>query len=136
MFFKRIFFITLAVILCVCIAMQNSQKNPSDDFLDEQLLMLKNQAFCNCVNKAMKEAGATLNPRDGTNYMQISELDEHYWFDPNLERIINVWSKKEYISYDNENKLYFMRCLDFYNSKDLANYIDSVRTVEKKKNSR
>jgi hypothetical protein len=60
-------------------------------------------------------------------------LDGNYWFDPNLERIVNVWVKKEYTSYNDEHKLYFMRCLDFYNSHDLANYIDSVRTIEKSK---
>jgi len=113
--------------------MQNSHKHQHDDFLDEQLLLLKNQAFCNCVNQAMKKAGATLNPQDGSNYLQLFELDAKYFFDPNLERIINMWNQKEYISYDSEKELYFMRCLDFYNSKELANYIDSVRNVEMKK---
>ena len=100
-----------------------------------QLLMLKNQAFCNCVNQAMKKSGATLAPRDASNYLQLFELDVKYFFDPNLERIVNIWNQKECISYDSEKELYFMRCLDFYNSKELANYIDSVRNVEIKKNT-
>ena len=135
MFYKRILFVVLSVILCTCSTKRNSYKHLHDDFLEEQLLMLKNQAFCNCVNQAMKKSGATLAPQDASNYLQLFELDVKYFFDPNLERIVNIWNQKEYISYDSEKELYFMRCLDFYNSKELANYIDSVRNVEIKKHT-
>ena len=135
MFYKRILFVFVCAMLCVCLALRNAPKNQYDDFLDEQLLMLKDHAFCKCVDQAMKKVGATLTPQDGSSYLQLFELDANYFFDLNLKRILNMWNQKEYISYDTEQELYFMRCLDFYNSKDLANYIDSVRTVEMKKKS-
>ena len=108
----------------------NSKHTYALDSLDIELLMLKNQAFCNCYNEALKGAEAKLFPADGSNYIQISELATKYSNDPELDKLIKSWNKKDYFSYSNDNKLYLMRCLDFYNSKELENYIDSIRAIE------
>ncbi len=103
------------------------------DSLELELVMLKNQAFCDCYYKSTKNVDAHISPPDGSNYIQLSSLVEQYANDPRLNKIVDMWAQKEYHSYSGENKLYLMRCLDFYNSTDLKAYIDSVREVEKNK---
>ncbi len=103
------------------------------DSLELELVMLKNQAFCDCYYKSTKNVDAHISPPDGSNYIQLSSLVEQYANDPRLNKIVDMWAQKEYHSYSEENKLYLMRCLDFYNSTDLKAYIDSVREVEKNK---
>lgn len=103
------------------------------DSLELELVMLKNQAFCDCYYKSTKNVDAHISPPDGSNYIQLSSLVEQYANDPKLNKIVDMWAQKEYHSYSGENKLYLMRCLDFYNSTDLKAYIDSVREVEKNK---
>ena len=103
------------------------------DSLELELVMLKNQAFCDCYYKSTKNVDAHISPPDGSNYIQLSSLVEQYANDPRLNKIVDIWAQKEYHSYSGENKLYLMRCLDFYNSTDLKAYIDSVREVEKDK---
>jgi hypothetical protein len=44
--------------------------------------------------------------------------------------MITDWNKKEYKSYDSNNNLYLMRCLDFYNSEELKKFINSIRENE------
>ena len=44
--------------------------------------------------------------------------------------MITKWAKKEYKSYDPNQNLYLMKCLDFYNSPVLIKFIDSVRQKE------
>ena len=107
-----------------------NSKIRSNDTLEIELLKLKNQAFCDCYNEALKNTGAKIMPQDGSNYIQISDLVLKYANDIHLRYIIEKWNKKTYSSYSVDNKLYLMRCLDFYNSKDLELYIDSVRKVE------
>jgi len=119
-------------LLTSCIAKVNSSDytNKKQDSLEKELLQLKNQAFCNCFNQAMRKVGAKLMPADGSSYIQISDLVLKYSHDKHLKYIIEKWNKKDYSSYSEDNKLYLMRCLDFYNSKDLELYIDSVRQIE------
>ena len=109
------------------------EKDVSTDSLELELVMLKNQAFCDCYYKSTKNVDAHISPPDGSNYIQLSSLVEQYANDPRLNKIVDIWAQKEYHSYSGENKLYLMRCLDFYNSTDLKAYIDSVREVEKDK---
>lgn len=104
-----------------------------NDSLELELIMLKNQAFCSCFNRSIKKAGTQMTPPDGSNYLQLSDLVIEYTFDPNLNKVIEKWVNKKHISYCKDDELYLMRCLDFYNSKELNIYIDSVRQVEIKK---
>lgn len=104
-----------------------------NDSLELELIMLKNQAFCSCFNRTIKKAGTKMAPSDGSNYLQLSNLVVEYTFDPILNKLIEKWVNKKYTSYCKDDELYLMRCLDFYNSKELNTYIDSVRQVEIKK---
>jgi len=129
-----IFFIVITTCYS-CKTQKLSCKNNqiSQSFLDSleiELQKLKNQAFCDCFNQALKNANAKITVLDGTSYIQISDLDINYFNDNRLKKLIDDWNKKEYVAYNEENKLYIMRCLDFYNSKDLALFIDSIRQVE------
>lgn len=102
--------------------------------LESELVMLKNQAFCSCFYKSLKAVDGEISPPDGSSYVQISELAPEYLInDDRLNALIEKWVAKGYNSYDYRNKLYMMRCLDFYNSEDLKQYIDSVRIIETKK---
>jgi hypothetical protein len=101
------------------------------DTLERELQLLKNQAFCDCYRVALRDEPN--KPSDGSNYMQLSGLDIAYFNDPNLKRLVKKWNAKEYASHEPSNKLYLMRCLDFYNSTDLQHYLDSVRKVEVRK---
>jgi len=112
----------------ICTNSQISQ--PFLDSLEIELQKLKNQAFCNCFNQALKNTNATITVPDGSDYIQIFDLDLAYLNSNHLWKLIDDWNKKEYIAYNEENKLFLMRCLDFYNSKDLELYIDSIRQVE------
>ena len=101
--------------------------------LEKELLMIKNQLFINLYNRSLSVVKGEVTPPDGSSYMQISDLYENYWMDKNANRLLNRWSSKKYISFDPKQKLYLMRCLDFYNSEDLKQYIDSIRKVELKR---
>ncbi|MFZ4457073.1 MAG: hypothetical protein ACOYOT_12730 [Bacteroidales bacterium] len=111
----------------------DKNQNLFKDSLEKELLNLKNEAFCDCYYKATKIAHAKISPPDGSSYVQISGLVASYCNDSHLKKIIDKWVVKKYLSYSENNNLYLMRCLDFYNSRDLKLYIDSVRQVELKK---
>ncbi|MBK5722860.1 hypothetical protein JGH11_18475 [Dysgonomonas sp. Marseille-P4677] len=133
---KIIYFIILSLTLAVlcCSSEHGSKKSvETNDSLESELTMLKNQAFCDCFYKSTKIANDQISPPDGTSYIQLSTLVEQYAKDPKLNQIIDKWVEKEYLSYSENNQLYLMRCLDFYNSVELNTYIDSVRKIEAKK---
>ncbi len=137
---KKIYFIIMLITIiglgCSLTPDSKSRSKESEmltDSLELELVMLKNQAFCDCYYKSTKNVDAHISPPDGSNYIQLSSLVEQYANDPRLNKIVDMWAQKEYHSYSGENKLYLMRCLDFYNSTDLKAYIDSVREVEKNK---
>ena len=102
--------------------------------LEAELVMLKNQAFCNLYHKSLAKADGLITPADGSNYIHVSELVENYVYDDRLSDMIDSWLAKPYNSKDATQELYLMRCLDFYNSAELSSFIDSVRTVENSKN--
>ncbi|MGL4293725.1 MAG: hypothetical protein ACRCSQ_09140 [Bacteroidales bacterium] len=135
---KKIYFMTMLIpIIGLGYSHTPDSKSRSNereiltDSLELELVMLTNQAFCDCYYKSTKNVGAHISPPDGSNYIQLSGLVAQYANDPGLNKIVDRWVQKEYHSYSEENKLYLMRCLDFYNSTDLKAYIDSVREVKK-----
>lgn len=129
-----VLFITIVGLGCLFSSDGKNYLKENDVTTDSlELVMLKNQAFCDCYYKSMKIANAHISPPDGSNYVQLSSLVEQYASDPKLNMIVDKWVEKEYLSYSKDNKLYLMRCLDFYNSSDLDAYIDSVRKEETKK---
>lgn len=92
-----------------------------------ELEHLKNQAFCDLQWKLIT-SNSCVND-DASGYMHISNLDIKYFNDANLKRIINKWAEKEYNAKDERKNLNTMKCLDFYNSKDLKNYLDSIKVI-------
>lgn len=108
----------------------NAQNKTSQN-LENELIKIKNQAFCDCYYEATKNEPITY--KDGSTYVQMIELKGEYIFgNENYRKMIDDWVKKEYKSYDPNHNLYLMKCLDFYNSKELEKFIDSVRQNELK----
>jgi len=73
-------------------------------------------------------------------YVNNSEIDLHLIYeDSNRIKLISKWvNYKEYIPFVHppdhpDGSLDMVKALDFYNSKDLKKYIDSIRKVELQK---
>jgi hypothetical protein len=102
----------------------------SNKKLENELVKLKNQAFCDCYAEVLS-GNEKIRYKDGSTYVQIMKLKREYVFqNKKYNKMIKEWAKKEYKSYDPKNKLYLMQCLDFYNSAVLKKFIDSVRQNE------
>ncbi len=116
-------FLILVIGLTKCSAQTKNNK------LENELLKVKNQAFCDCYYEATKNE--SIQYKDGSSYVQIINLKEEYIFgNDHYRKMISDWIKKDYKSYDSNNNLYMMKCLDFYNSKELAMFINSIRKNE------
>ena len=115
------------ILLALCLT--NCSAQTKDNKLEGELVKIKNQAFCDCYYEATKNE--SVKYKDGSSYVQVIDLKEEYIFgNENYRKMIDNWAKKEYKSYDSNNNLYLMKCLDFYNSKELKKFIDSVRQNE------
>lgn len=108
---------------------------------EDKLLILKNAAFCLCHSKEEQFVLQT-NPDNynliGDNtmqaYVQNSDIETELLIrNKELNKLVDNWHKKVYKSKPKEEKsdqksfLIMMKCLDFYNSAELKNYIDSLR---------
>jgi hypothetical protein len=110
---------------CIGYSQQNENKK-----LEGELLKLKNQAFCDCYSEALS-GKESIRYKDGSSYVQIIDLKGEYVLgNKKYSEMIKRWVKKEYKSYDQNQNLYLMKCLDFYNSPVLIKFIDSVRQKE------
>ena len=108
--------------------------------LEDDILILKNVALCNCLGQEYARIKKQ-NPHtytwipDGTlgGYVQCSNLDlEWIVANPTLDKLVSQWLDKPYYNMYQRNapqKAYptYMKCLDFYNSEGLKEYLDSVR---------
>lgn len=109
--------------------MTNCSAQTIGNKLEKELVKIKNQAFCDCYYEVTKNEPVKYS--DGSTYVQVIDLKNEYIFgNENYRKIIDNWVKKEYKSYDPDNNLYLMKCLDFYNSKELEKFIDSIRQKE------
>lgn len=108
---------------------------------EDKLLILKNTAFCLCHNKEEQFILQT-NPDNykviGDNtiqaYVQTSDIETELLIrNEQLNKLVDKWHRKTYKTKPKEEKsdqksfLIIMKCLDFYNSDELKNYIDSLR---------
>lgn len=108
---------------------------------EDKLLILKNTAFCLCHNKEEQFILQT-NPdnykviKDNTiqAYVQTSNIETELLIrNEQLNKLVDKWHRKPYKTKPKEEKsdqksfLIIMKCLDFYNSDELKNYIDSLR---------
>ena len=119
----KVIHIILVIFFTKCSAQTKNNK------LENELLKVKNQAFCDCYYEATKKE--SIKYKDGSSYVQLINLKEEYIFgNQHYRKMISNWLKKDYKSYDSNNNLYMMKCLDFYNSKNLQKFIDSIRKNE------
>lgn len=111
---------------------------------EDQFLMLKNAAFCLCTNHENQEI---INSNNSVNYKLIpdkslvsyaeqSGLDiDLFYKNKRLDELVIDWSKKQYNTKpkeetsDSKSFIIQMKCFDFFNSKTLNNYIDSLKSV-------
>lgn len=125
---KKLIFYLAFISLANCIGYAQTLK--SNEKLEAELVKLKNQAFCDCYSEVIS-GNEKVRYNDGSTYVQIIHLKEEYVFqNEKYRKMIKEWAKKEYKSYDPNQKLYLMQCLDFYNSDILKKFIDSVRQNE------
>lgn len=122
---KIVFKFCFVVLFCSVGYSQNKNKE-----LENELIKVKNQAFCDCYSEALS-GKEIIRYKDGSSYMQIINLKGEYVFgNKKYKQMIEKWNKKDYKSYDPNQNLYLMKCLDFYNSPMLNRFIDSVRQEE------
>ncbi|WDF63986.1 hypothetical protein [Flavobacterium sp. KACC 22763] len=122
---KIVFKFCFIVLFCSVGYSQNKNKE-----LENELIKVKNQAFCDCYSEALS-GKEIIRYKDGSSYMQIINLKGEYVFgNKKYKQMIEKWNKKDYKSYDPNQNLYLMKCLDFYNSPMLNRFIDSVRQEE------
>lgn len=98
--------------------------------LEDDLLMLKNTAFCFCINeetkKIIKYSPNKYSPipdNSISGYMEFSTYLDAELFVNNkkVDSLVKLWSNKKYATKPPENPedkayLIYMKCLDFYNS--------------------
>jgi len=111
---------------------------------EDKLLILKNIAFCNCMEyeyeqivKENPDLYSLFIDRSREDYITYGGLDANLLKNNlSFDNLVKEWHKKEYNTYlaeENRGKIYLttMKCIDFYNSKKLELYIDSLRVKEK-----
>jgi hypothetical protein len=112
---------------------------------EDKILLLKNTAFCLCHNKEEQfvlQNNPTTYNIIGDNtiqaYVQSSDIDPELLIrNKQLNKLVDKWHKKVYRTKPKEEKsdqksfLINMKCLDFYNSIELNNYLDSIKVTDK-----
>ncbi len=93
-------------------------------------LALKNIAFCNCVNRAVPLSDQQWHS-DGSisGYVQLSEVGEKE-IDTTMQFVQTYVDTAKYYSSTNSN-LGLMKCINFYNSIELKNFVQKVLKGEK-----
>lgn len=109
---------------------------------NDQFLMLKNAAYCLCINDESqeimnsnrKENYKLISDKSFVSYAENSGLDiDLFYKNKRLDKLIKAWSKKQYNlkpkeeSSESTSFIIQMKCLDFYHSKELNSYIDSLK---------
>jgi len=104
-----------------CSAQVNN--NTIKEKVAKERLKLKNYAFCECLKQVYK--GDSLFIKDGSSagYFQTGAYSINTY--EAIDSIAKIFSIKEYKSKEN-HPLGIMKCLDFYNSKELDELIISL----------
>jgi hypothetical protein len=153
---KAIYFFVM-LLLCSCSSKTMSKKesllSKKDSIeVEESMNGIKNITFNECYYKSKlntykrlgvndsNECFSSLNKKvkdlTGYYYMNNSFINPKWIFDDkNRDKLLNKWiNDKKYIPFVNppdfpDGSIDMVRALDFYNSKDMAVYIDSLRIV-------
>ncbi len=90
----------------VILRVDSQNRIQQEDSINSELILLKNQVFCNCYFEATKNAKTKIFPPDGSNYLQISNLVQKYYLDKRFTQLIKKWMKKESLLSGKISKLY------------------------------
>jgi len=148
---KNLIYLTVILLSNSCSNTKTSTSISERDSLnlEKTLIEIKNYNFQECYrvseNATYERIGVNKNDTSckkvndlSTYYFtSISKLDLNFVMnDRNREKLVQKWvNKKEYNPYVNppdfpDGSLNMIRALDFYNSKDMSVYIDSIRQSE------
>lgn len=132
------------------VKLTKSLSNKDSLQIENSLKALKNWCFNECYFMAEAETYKRMG-RNSDCIFKMPNLTNYYYVnnsginlsllfeDFNRVKLIAKWvSKKEYLPFifppdHPDGSINIVRALDFYNSEDLKNYIDSARIVETKK---
>ena len=113
-----------------------------DSLLEQDLLYLKNVAYCLCVSninikilKTHPNKYKIFRDNSAIAYASMANVLDYELFlrNKSLNNMIENWNKKLYQAKPPEEEsnndifLIQMQCLNFYNSDELNSYIDSIR---------
>lgn len=119
-------FIYLIISVLVVLLVKTSQSN-TDVQTRPMIENYKNLAYCLCLDKFYPEYDSLLNDGSAAGFFQISDISIS-----NVEKLDSlsaVYAKEKYSS-QREAELGIMRCLDFYNSDELKDFIESQEFLD------
>ncbi|WP_370901323.1 hypothetical protein [Chryseobacterium gossypii] len=154
--YKYIIFVGTSLLLVLIYCSTNKKPTNEQDLRKIEILLSKHKryAFIDLYEKSIRQEEKKYHIKKCDSLFDLSsnELynenclkmdfysDDHKSYDDeNYNILISKWLKKEYPPYiptDNPNiktTMVFKKALDFYESADLNNYIDSLRIVFYKK---
>ena len=120
---KVVLFLIVSVGTLFCTSVNGQEPKVINKNIQEQRIRLKNLAFCQCQSKVDSN---TLLLDDASAAGFLAYLAYREEVIENLRSFTTEWineNGKKYKSYSN-SPLTNMKCLDYYNSKELENFIN------------
>lgn len=113
---KKILILYFSFLSCYA----NSQKVSKT--LSVERMRLKNYGFCNCIiySNTSKDSLMFTNEGSAAGYLELGNYTKEAY--DLVDSLAKEYSKKNYPSKERRS-LIFMKCLDFYNSKELERAI-------------
>lgn len=121
---NKLLFILFVTSFIGCDAQSKTDQNQKA--ISNERLRLKNYAFCMCLNRTYPKIDSITNDGSPAGYFELSAYGIPAF--EVLDSLALVYSKKSYKSKYNRN-LGMMKCLDFYNSKELESTIVELDSV-------
>ncbi len=117
----KIYLIVLFILLrWNCLGQCNNRS--IDDKLIEERRNLKNYAFCQCLRHELKSDSLFIKDGSSSGYFEIGAYDIKVY--EMIDSITKYINSNKYKSYGGKT-LGIMKCLDFYNGKELENIINN-----------
>ena len=119
---KEILFLAITFSTMSCNFMSGQNSSIENQNIQNQRLKLKNLAFCQCQSRVDSNVLA-INDASAAGFKAYLAYKEEVMVD--LREFTKKWvteNEKKYKSYS-DSPLTNMKCLDYYNSKELKDYI-------------